>query len=371
MENTKVPALRIENLTKTFSEKEAQILKGISFTVEEGEFCCILGPSGSGKTTLLRIIGGLLNQDSGNIFFRGQELTQVPSNKRDVGIVFQSFALFPHMSVFDNVAFPLHVRKMKSKEIEKKVYDILELVDLREHARKRPNQLSGGQKQRVALARAIVFEPRLLLMDEPLGSLDRRLRQSLEIEVRNIQQKLGIACIYVTHDQEEAMAVADRIVVLDGGRIVGYSTPIDLYYRPPTLPVADFLGDANIFPGIISSKETGVLAVDFLNTCCKFNLSQEHEYTKGEAVWIVIRPEEIKIDAFGHEHAIECIVREKLFLAGRWRLWLVPVNSNHVIIADISNRDSPAAKGDKVKVRWQPRHAHLIPKVVGDPYKVI
>ena len=211
----------------------------------------VLGPSGSGKTTLLTLIAGLAGPSAGRIDIGGRDVTLLPAARRNVGLVFQSYALFPHMSVAANVAFPLSVRGLAAAEIERRVEDALRLVQLSGFERRKPSQLSGGQQQRVALARAFVFEPEILLLDEPLGALDRKLREQLQVELRQLQRSLGITTILVTHDQEEALSLSDRIVVLDQGRVQQIATPEDAYLRPANRFVADFLGTANLFEGVL------------------------------------------------------------------------------------------------------------------------
>ena len=232
-------------------------VEDVRLHVEEGEFVTVLGPSGSGKTTLLTMIAGLVSPSSGRIDIGGRDVTWLPAARRKVGLVFQSYALFPHMSVYDNVAFPLSVRGMARPEIVRRVTEALRLVRLAGFERRRPAQLSGGQQQRVALARAFVFEPEILLLDEPLGALDRKLREQLQVELRQLQRSLGITTILVTHDQEEALSLSDRIVVLDQGRVQQIGTPEEAYLRPANRFVADFLGTANLFEGTLERDGAG------------------------------------------------------------------------------------------------------------------
>ena len=226
-------------------------VEDVQLHVDEGELVTVLGPSGSGKTTLLTMIAGLAGPSAGRIDIGGRDVTWLPAAKRNVGLVFQSYALFPHMSVHDNVAFPLSVRRLGRAEIDRRVAEALRLVRLAGFERRRPAQLSGGQQQRVALARAFVFEPEILLLDEPLGALDRKLREQLQVELRQLQRSLGITTILVTHDQEEALSLSDRIVVLDDGRVQQIGTPEEAYLKPRNRFVADFLGAANLFEGVL------------------------------------------------------------------------------------------------------------------------
>jgi len=229
----------------------------INLSVREGEFVTILGPSGSGKTTLLTLIAGLSAPSSGQILIGGRDVTFEPSGKRNVGLVFQNYALFPHLTVYDNVAFPLTVRKLSAGDIERRVAEALDKVRLVGFEKRKPAQLSGGQQQRVALARAFVFQPSILLLDEPLGALDRKLREQVQVELRQLQKSLGITTVLVTHDQEEALSLSDRLIVLDQGRIQQIGTPEDAYLRPANLFVADFLGTANVFKGKAESHGEG------------------------------------------------------------------------------------------------------------------
>ncbi|MEE8622600.1 MAG: putative 2-aminoethylphosphonate ABC transporter ATP-binding protein, partial [Alphaproteobacteria bacterium] len=243
------PYLRIENLTKMFGSFAA--LEDVSLDVHEGEFICFLGPSGCGKTTLLRCIAGLDIQTHGRVVQAGKDISTLPPAARDFGIVFQSYALFPNLTVFKNLAYGLENRRMKKDAIEKRVEELLELVELAGQERKYPAQLSGGQQQRVALARALATWPGLLLLDEPLSALDAKVRVYLRHEVRRLQRRLGITTIMVTHDQEEALTMADRIVVMEQGAIVQVGTPTEIYRDPATRFVADFVGTMNFLPGVV------------------------------------------------------------------------------------------------------------------------
>lgn len=237
-------SLEIRNLHKTFAGQVA--LESINLNIHEGEFVCLLGPSGCGKTTLLRIIAGLLEADSGHIVFQGQELAQLPTRERGLGIVFQSYSLFPHMTVAQNIGYGLRIRSVARQEIAKRVEELLEMVRLPGYGKRLPSELSGGQQQRVAIARALAVNPRLLLLDEPLSALDAKVRTELRTEIRDVQRRLGIPTIMVTHDQEEAMQMADRIVCMNHGKIEQTGTPSELYDMPNNRFVADFMGHSNL-----------------------------------------------------------------------------------------------------------------------------
>jgi iron(III) transport system ATP-binding protein len=242
-----VSHLKIENIVKKFGVQTA--LNNINLTINKGEFICILGPSGCGKSTLLRVLAGLENIESGGVYISGKDVTTMPPSKRNFGIVFQSYALFPNLTVFQNVAYGLSAKKYSKKEIKSKVEEAIETVNLTDHAKKYPQQLSGGQQQRVALARAIVLDPEFLLLDEPLSALDVKVRVKLRREIKNLQKRLGLTTIMVTHDQDEALSMADRIVVMNNAVIEQVGTPEEIYETPKTSFVADFIGTVNFIDG--------------------------------------------------------------------------------------------------------------------------
>jgi putative spermidine/putrescine transport system ATP-binding protein len=239
--------VRLEGLAKSYGHVRA--VDGVSLTIGQGEFVTLLGPSGSGKTTTLMILAGFVAPDAGDVFIGGTRMTETPAHRRALGMVFQHYALFPHMTVFDNIAYPLRMRRVPRASIRERVRAALALVRLPGVGARYPRQLSGGQQQRIALARALVYEPQLLLMDEPLGALDKKLREDMQVELRTLQQSLGITTLYVTHDQEEAMALSDRVVVMRDGRLEQDGAPADLYERPRTRFVADFIGASNCLEG--------------------------------------------------------------------------------------------------------------------------
>ena len=241
------PALVVDKVEKRFGDFAA--VRGVSFEVQAGEFVSLLGPSGSGKTTMLSMIAGFVELSSGSIFIDGKDVTSIKPNKRDLGVVFQLYALFPHLTVTANIAYPLEQRAYSKAQVRERVQAALQLVHLEEFENRLPRQLSGGQQQRVALARAIVYEPQALLLDEPLGALDKRLRDSMQLEIARIHRELGMTFVFVTHDQEEALTLSDRIAVFNNGRIEQVGTPKDLYDNPETLFVAKFIGESNIFDG--------------------------------------------------------------------------------------------------------------------------
>ena len=264
------------------------VLDSINIYFNNSEFLTLLGPSGCGKTTTLRIIGGFLQPTSGDVLFDGVRINDVPPHKRRINTVFQKYALFPHLNVFENVAFGLRIAKVPQKEVEQRVTEMLEIVSLKGFEKRKPDQLSGGQQQRVAIARALVNRPEVLLLDEPLGALDLRLRKDMQNELKRIQQQLGITFIYVTHDQEEALAMSDTVVVMDKGRIQQIGTPEDIYNEPKNAFVADFIGESNILDGIMRAD----YVVEFFGR--KFRCLDKG-FAKDEPVDVVIRPEDVDI----------------------------------------------------------------------------
>ena len=279
--------IRLENVSKTFDGVE-YVLNSISLSIKKNEFFTLLGPSGCGKTTMLRIIGGFETPTDGNVFFDGTKINNVPPNKRRLNTVFQRYALFPHMNVFENVAFGLKVKKMPNDVIESKVGEMLSLVNLKGYEKRKVSQLSGGQQQRVAIARALVNEPEVLLLDEPLGALDLKMRKDMQIELKKIQKRLGITFVYVTHDQEEALTMSDTIVVMNKGVIQQMGSPTDIYNEPLNAFVADFIGESNIIRGIMKKD----LLVNFAG--CDF-VCVDRGFNDNEDVEVVVRPEDIKI----------------------------------------------------------------------------
>ena len=278
--------IRLQNLTMEFDGE--RILDGINLYINDHEFLTLLGPSGCGKSTTLRIIGGFLTPTDGNVLFDGQKINDVPAYKRQINTVFQRYALFPHLDVYDNIAFGLRVAKVPKEEIHERVTKMLEIVSLKGYENRRINNLSGGQQQRVAIARALVNEPKVLLLDEPLGALDLRLRKDMQNELKRIQQATGITFIYVTHDQEEALSMSDTIVVMDNGRIQQIGKPEDIYNEPKNAFVADFIGESNILDGVMLDD----YKVRFFGKSFK---CVDAGFAPNEPVDVVIRPEDIDI----------------------------------------------------------------------------
>ena len=278
--------IQFQNIVKDFDG--TLVLKGINLDIYENEFVTLLGPSGCGKTTLLRILGGFLNQSEGHVIFDGEDITDVPPYKRELNTVFQKYALFPHMNVYDNISFGLKIKKMSKDVIEQKVLKMLKLIGLEGYEKKDVTLLSGGQQQRIAIARALVNEPKVLLLDEPLGALDLKLRKEMQYELKKIQQEVGITFIYVTHDQEEALTMSDKIVVMKDGEIQQVGTPTDIYNEPENRYVANFIGESNIIPGVMLD-DYKVMFDDISFDCVDFG------FKKNEKVDVVIRPEDLDI----------------------------------------------------------------------------
>lgn len=278
--------IRLSGVGMTFDGEK--VLKSIDLTIMNSEFVTLLGPSGCGKTTTLRIIGGFLSPDTGRVYFDNEDITDLPPYKRNLNTVFQKYALFPHLNVFENVAFGLRLKKLPEAEIRKRVLDMLKLVNLKGFEHRNCNLLSGGQQQRVAIARALVCRPRVLLLDEPLGALDLRLRKDMQIELKRIQRQLGITFIYVTHDQEEALAMSDRVVVMDNGIIQQVGSPEDIYNEPENAFVADFIGESNIIDGVM-------LRDGLVEFCGKKFECLDGGFEPDSPVDVVIRPEDIDI----------------------------------------------------------------------------
>jgi putative spermidine/putrescine transport system ATP-binding protein len=287
---TESAAVRLADLTKIYGQSTA--VDRLSLVIEPGELVALLGPSGCGKTTSLRMIAGLVQPSSGEIFVNGCSITHIPVHRRNIGMLFQSYALFPHLTVAENIIFGLEMRGIKRRAAGLRVQEVLELVQLGAHQNKRPSQLSGGQQQRVALARALVIEPAMLLLDEPLGALDKHLRESMQVELRLLQRRLGITTVMVTHDQDEALTLADRIVVMRNGRLEQVGSPAEVYQHPSTRFVAGFLGVSNFFHGVIDGR-TG----DSVRVRCAqgIDLTLPASASSGGQATIALRPESVRV----------------------------------------------------------------------------
>lgn len=312
--------IELKNISKSFGEED--ILENFSVEIKKHAFVTILGPSGCGKTTMLRLIGGFETPDEGEILFDGENITNIPPYKRRLNTVFQKYALFPHMNVFDNVAFGLTIKKTDKKIIKEKVSEMLKLVNLSGYEKRSVDSLSGGQQQRIAIARALVNEPEVLLLDEPLGALDLKLRQEMQLELKKIQKKLGITFIYVTHDQEEALTMSDEIIVMNNGKIQQKGTPIDIYNEPKNAFVASFIGESNIIDGVMKED----FLVDFAGSSFE---CLDKGFDKNEIVDVVIRPEDIKFDK--EKGKISGIVNSVVFKGVHYEMIINAANYDWIV----------------------------------------
>lgn len=389
-------SLELKEIKKSFTEGEA-VLDNISLEISKGEFITLLGSSGCGKTTTLRIIAGLEQPDAGSVWLDGREVTGLEPNQRDVNTVFQNYALFPHMNVAENIGYGLKLKKVPKSEIRKKVSQMLELVQLEGYERRKPSELSGGQKQRVAIARALVNNPKVLLLDEPLGALDLQLRRAMQIELKHLQKKLGITFIYITHDQEEAINMSDRIAVMRDGRIEQIGTPDEIYNHPKTSYVATFVGNANILHGVAESiqGENAIVKIGNDRVIVKLETSQQDtedtggkQYlSAGEKVTLAVRSENIllqetvvigdtgtdyrdavdisvadgSLDAHNKNSVsgLQATVTEKNFAGGQLRVTL-KLSDGTQLIASRYGIDASVAEGQTVRCSFLPTDAVLV-----------
>lgn len=345
--------LELKNISKSFGD--TKVLNKIDLTVEQGEFVTLLGSSGCGKTTSLRIIAGLEMPDSGQVLLQGEDITKLAPNKRDVNTVFQNYALFPHMTIEENVGYSLKIKGVKKKEIKKAVNEMLCLVQLDGYQKRMPSELSGGQKQRVAIARSLVAKPKILLLDEPLGALDLQLRRQMQIELKRLQKSLGISFVYITHDQEEALNMSDKIAVMRDGVFEQMGTPAQIYDSPKTAYVASFVGSANILKGkaLANAETVKVETADGSFEVCKKNF----DIKTGDTACVAVRSEQIELEKDG-TGGLQGIIKEKSFSGGMLRIF-IELNGQE-IIASRHGIDSVLAVGDKVKIIFDPSSAVLV-----------
>ena len=348
--------VEVDRVSKHYGTVRA--LDEVSLTFADGEFFGLLGPSGSGKTTLLRAIAGFVEPDSGDIRFDERPVRDVAVHRREIGMVFQNYALFPHMSVFDNIAFGLSVRHLPAAEIKARVIEILGLVRLAGYEERRPRQLSGGQQQRVALARALVTKPRVLLLDEPLGALDTRLRQQMQVELRQIQREVGITTIFVTHDQEEALTLSDRIAIFNEGKVVQVGAPHAVYERPSSAFAASFLGDANFFAGRVSTAG-GQIETDGGRRIATFDALPP----TGARITVAVRPEKMLLEAgtAGERDTPNRwpgVVKQAVY-SGSSISYRVDVGTEIVVFAQ-NQSAQPLEPGTVVAVTWNPLHSVVV-----------
>jgi spermidine/putrescine transport system ATP-binding protein len=357
-----VPDVRLERVSKRFRDTLA--VDAVDLEIAHGEFFSLLGPSGCGKSTTLAIIGGFEEPTDGAVYLGGREVHRVPPYRRDVNTVFQSYALFPHLDVAGNVAFGLRRRKLPRDEVERRVGEGLTLVGLGGLERRKPAQLSGGQQQRVALARALVNEPRVLLLDEPLGALDLKLRKQMQLELKRIQREVGVTFLYVTHDQEEALAMSDRLAVMSGGRIEQVGAPEDVYDRPATEFVAEFLGASNLLPGTPAGAEGGVARIA-IDGAGEVRVPADRVPEGRERVKVGVRPEKLRPVPPGdgeaaQENEIAGRVRTSTYLGLGHQLEIDgPAGTTLTVYVQNAGEGTPAA-GNEVRLRWRPEHTFVV-----------
>lgn len=353
-------ALQVTHVSKTLNE--AAVLRDVSFVVADGAIACLLGPSGCGKTTLLRIVAGLLVPDRGHVVFGAEDVTQVPVHLRGFGLMFQDFALFPHRNVWDNVAFGLHMQRLPAAAVQQRVVEMLDLVDLAAYGSRRVYELSGGEQQRVALARSLAPHPRLLMLDEPLGSLDRTLRDELMNELRRILKQIGLTALYVTHDQQEAFAVADQVLVMNQGQIVQRGTPEEVYGRPASRFVAEFLGLTNLIDGQVIAAGAELAVATPLGTLV-VPQPPGAGVLPGSAVTVLIRPDAARLCP-GDGATPNCLagqVVQRSFRGGHYQVTVQPVGQAGVLRFNLPSVPTPPAAGEALHVVLDPAGLVLVP----------
>ena len=350
--------LRLENLEKSFDGNP--VLKGICLDVTPGEFVTLLGPSGCGKTTTLRIIAGLLEPDAGRVFLDGKDITRLEPEKRDVNTVFQNYALFPHMNVEKNISYGLRIKGAKKPEWQKKVSEMLSLVQLEGYEKRMPSQLSGGQRQRVAIARAVVLNPRLLLLDEPLGALDLKLRRQMQQELKDIQRRLGIAFIYITHDQEEALNMSDRIAIMRDGHFEQIGTPEEIYERPKTRFAADFIGQTNLLEATVAEKDGRGLVLNYAGMFIPAR-NADFDVQIGDSVALSLRTERI---GFSKKPVGECnlpgTLRSRHYAGGSMRAVIVLDDGREITVLCQSGERAEGEIGERVFLSWNRGEAPVV-----------
>lgn len=348
--------LQLKQIQKSFGN--TKVLDGIDLQLHRGEFITLLGASGCGKTTTLRIIAGLETPDSGSVLLDGVDVTTVPPEKRNVNTVFQNYALFPHMSVADNIGYGLKLKKVSKSEIQAKVKEMLELVQLGEYGSRMPAELSGGQRQRVAIARALAVQPQILLLDEPLGALDLQLRRQMQFELKRLQKQLGITFLYITHDQEEALNMSDRIAVMRQGRFEQIGTPNEIYDSPKTAYVAKFVGEANILKGKVTQSGEVVCVETPAGTALA--ICKRCGAAEGNSVSIAVRSENVSFAPYQPDkQGLAAVIREKTFAGGMLRI-VLELNDGQTLIASRHGIDLPAQVGDKMTVFWNAEQAIVV-----------
>lgn len=362
-ENSANKMIELIGITKQFGEMTA--VNHIDLSVKEGEFMTFLGPSGCGKTTTLRMIAGFEEPTDGKLLINHKDCLDVPPNLRDVNTVFQNYALFPHLSIYDNIAFGLKLKKMPAAEIKKKVDKMVSLIKLEEHINKKPSQLSGGQKQRVAIARSLVNEPKVLLLDEPLGALDLKLRKEMQLELKHLQRELGITFVYVTHDQEEALTISDRIAIMNKGNIEQLGAAEDIYDCPRTKFAANFIGESNLITCEVVQIESNKTTLNMHNTILSV-YDAIGDYKEGEKVCVCVRPENMHFVDYLSDYdeekynTITCIYEEQIYIGNLRRHVLHTPEGEPVKITRYARKGEVYNRGDYVKVCWSKKRCIIV-----------
>jgi putrescine transport system ATP-binding protein len=357
------PFLKIDGITRRFDEVIA--VNNIDLDIDKGEIFALLGSSGCGKSTLLRMLAGFETPSSGHIFLEGEDITDLPPYERPINMMFQSYALFPHLTVYDNIAFGLRRDRMPKDQVAQRVAEMLELVQLKPYAKRKPHQLSGGQQQRVALARSLAKRPRLLLLDEPLAALDKKLRERTQLELVNILRKVGVTCVMVTHDQEEAMTMADRIAVMREGRFLQLGTPIEIYEHPQTRFVADFIGNVNMFQGQLVTDEPDHCEIQTDEAL--FHVGHGISGTLNMDLGVALRPEKIAL-VEGHQdypnNALQATISGRSYMGSytAYELLLATQRRIRVTVSNADRHADPFNIGTAVTAHWTPS----APVVIGD-----
>ncbi|WP_158773740.1 spermidine/putrescine ABC transporter ATP-binding protein PotA [Cobetia sp. L2A1] len=356
------PLVKLRSISKTFGDRK--VLDSLDLDLNDGEFVTLLGPSGCGKTTVLRMIAGFEEPDTGSITLEDAVLHDKPAHERPVNTVFQSYALFPHMNVYDNVAFGLRMEKVAKAEIHERVREVLEMVQLAHLSDRRPDQLSGGQQQRVAIARAVVKRPRVLLLDEPLSALDYKLRKQMQNELKRIQRRLGITFVFVTHDQEEALSMSDRVVVMREGGIEQIGTPREVYESPNTLFVARFVGEINqLAAQVIRPRPAGRIEIQVLDKRLELS-SHGREYVGGEAVQVLLRPEDMRLKLVDDMEGFPARVIERNYKGMTLDTVLELDSGQQILASEFFDEDDPDFDyrlGERVRVSWVPDWEIILP----------
>ena len=349
--------LEMNNIIKKFENQE--VIKNISLTINKGEFLTLLGPSGCGKTTTLRIIAGFETLTSGSVLLEGKHVENKQPNERNVNTVFQNYALFPHMNVYDNIAYGLKIRKVNKVEIKKRVMEMLCLVQLEGYEKRKTDQLSGGQKQRVAIGRALINNPKILLLDEPLGALDLKLRKQMQVELKKLQKKLQITFVYVTHDQEEALNMSDRIAVMNEGVIEQIGTPEDIYERPQTKFVASFIGESNLIKTQIKKIDEEKISVHFGEN--EMNVDyKNYDNSKNKESYILIRPENIKYSKVKSQFGLKAIIKEHSYIGSIIKTTMELESGLEIIVSDYDKKKDLVGIGSEVWMSFEPEDVVIV-----------